>query len=81
MGSSRGRKKIMRTAHVSGVQFTFVSLHLPSACTYRPVEVQSFYLMSSGFWDLTPYIPLNQPTFRRNMSPPSSGSKPSKKPA
>jgi hypothetical protein len=35
----------------------------------------------SVFWDITPYSPLKQPTFQRNMSPPSSASKnkPSKK--
>jgi copper oxidase (laccase) domain-containing protein len=38
--SSYIRKKILYTAHVSGVEFTFVSLHLRSKCTYRPIEVQ-----------------------------------------
>jgi hypothetical protein len=42
-----------------------------------------FFLKSSLFWDITPYSPFKgQPTFRRNMSPQSSGSnnKPCKKP-
>jgi hypothetical protein len=39
-------------------------------------------MKSSIFWDITLRSLMSQPTFRRNMAPPSSGSKskPSKKP-
>jgi hypothetical protein len=40
-------------------------------------------IKSTIFWDIKPCSSLSQPTFRRNISPPFSGSKnkPSKKPA
>jgi hypothetical protein len=37
--------------------------------------LRAVVMKSTIVWDITPYSPLSQPTFRRNKSPSSSGSK------
>jgi hypothetical protein len=54
-----------------GWNMTFYSL----VERYRRFGQHTASLKSTIFWDVTPCSPLSQPTFRRKISPPSSGSK------
>jgi hypothetical protein len=69
------------------MQFSPTSCHfIPLRSKYSPEhqvshrykttrKIIGFYILKSTiFCDVTPCSPLSQPTFRRNISPPSSGS-------
>jgi hypothetical protein len=48
-------------------------LEVTSSSVFGVKEVKSNFIYEFGLWDKRPLSPLKSTTFRRNMSPPSSG--------
>jgi hypothetical protein len=76
-----------KTVHALGSTATVIGQVKSCVCLIKHHATKIYEckvkLKSSAFRDVTPCSPIKQPTFRRNMSPPSSwsNSKPSKRPA